>query len=73
VPAGPAPTQVALTLRIAGALDVTTDATQRVLSAQALQTTFQTFEQRVEERTRELSTLLEVSRSLIPPWNCSTS
>jgi signal transduction histidine kinase/predicted hydrocarbon binding protein len=51
--------------KVAGVLDVTTDATQRVLSAQALQTTYQTLEQRVEERTRELSTLLEVSRSLI--------
>jgi hypothetical protein len=46
-------------------LAVTTDATRRVLSAQALQATYQTLEQRVEERTHELWTLLEVSRSRI--------
>jgi signal transduction histidine kinase/PAS domain-containing protein len=51
--------------RVAGILDVTTDATERVLAEEALQTAYQTLEQRVEERTRELSTLLEVSHSLV--------
>ncbi|HOR01217.1 MAG TPA: GAF domain-containing protein [Anaerolineae bacterium] len=42
---------------VIGIVDVSTDATERVLARQGL-------EQRVEEHTRELSTLLEASRNL---------
>lgn len=43
--------------QVTGILNVTVDATERVLATQAL-------EQRVQERTRELSTLLQLSRDL---------
>lgn len=43
--------------RVVGLLNVSIDATERVLAQQTL-------EQRVEERTRELSTLLEISQNV---------
>ncbi|NOZ28570.1 MAG: GAF domain-containing protein [Chloroflexi bacterium] len=56
---------------VIGFVDVTTDATERVLANQELQQTIaalqesqQLLEQRVAERTRELSTLLQISRDM---------
>lgn len=50
--------------KIVGVLDVTTDATERIQNELQLQETLATLEQRVEERTREVTSLLEASREL---------
>lgn len=49
---------------VVGVLDVTIDATERIEKDMQLRETLSTLEQRVEERTREVTSLLEVSREL---------
>ena len=58
--------------KIVGVLDVTTDATDRIQNELQLQETLATLEQRVEERTREVTSLLEVSRELNTTLDVST-